>query len=1022
MLLDSGIDPEFLAALPEDLQEEVINQHLQEQRQRTSAAPSSTVNPDLTDFLDALPPDMREEVLMQQRGVPSIPPTAVPVGFDPASFFAALNPTLGSIFGRPLGGALPVSGGLRRGLRVGDLLNQQGSSAKQTSKKIPAADAMQLIDKPGLITLLKQLFVPESPNKTTINRLLLNLSENGRTRLEITSALLSILVDGTGDIGAVDRSFSQLSIKGRLKQMSQTKKGNTAASHVSLLMSDGAPHLVAQRTLESLTFLVCNSQKVSKFMLSEQENFGQNLGKNRTPKKGKAKEKSIGSNYPIVVLLHLLERVAFLSNPILLEQLVHLIAVIMKPLASIKPAAQQSKQTTTANTDSQAQPASEAPPSSNMESRDEGNSGSVTAGTSAPASQKESDTTDLKAPVIPEHCVRSVVHVLTSGDCSVKTFQYTLSIIQYLSTFRNNRAIITSELTQSAQSIADSMLQDIADMLTALNSAGSNVDVNTGPFAKFIASTSPQAKLLRVLKTVDFIYSRLTNKSASKPESAKVGESGATSSVALSTEAAAMTTDEKNENQSLTLSSIYDQLTLKSLWRNLGGVLEAIASKDHLVQIGTLLLPLIESFMVVSKPYVAPKTTQRQIPSAANTVSTVRKDISEMTPDEIFFAFTEEYRKVLNTMVRNNPSLMSGSFSLLIENPKILEFDNKRTYFTQQLHKRSSREHFGTLHINVRRSHVFEDSYHQLHGRSGDEIKIGKLNVRFYEEEGVDAGGVTREWFTVLARQMFNPGYALFKPSAVDKVTYQPNRTSFINPDHLLFFRFVGRIIGKAIYDGRLLDCYFTRSFYKCMLGIPVDWKDMEAIDPEFHKSLEWMLQNDITDVIDLTFSSEVDDFGHKKIIDLKPNGRNIPVTEENKTEYVALITELKLTTAIKEQIDAFLSGFYDIIPKDLVKIFNEQELELLISGLPDIDVDDWKNNTEYHNYTLTSPQIQWFWRAVRSFSQEERAKIIQFVTGTSKVPLEGFKALEGSHGIQKFNIHKQFSTSDTRLPSAHTW
>lgn len=94
--------------------------------------------------------------------------------------------------------------------------------------------------------------------------------------------------------------------------------------------------------------------------------------------------------------------------------------------------------------------------------------------------------------------------------------------------------------------------------------------------------------------------------------------------------------------------------------------------------------------------------------------------------------------------------------------------------------------------------------------------------------------------------------------------------------------------------------------------------------------------------------------------------------------------------------------------------------MELLISGLPDIDVDDWKSNTEYHNYTAASQQIQWFWRAVRSFDKEERAKLLQFVTGTSKVPLNGFKELEGMNGVSRFNIHRDFGHKD-RLPSSHT-
>ena len=299
-------------------------------------------------------------------------------------------------------------------------------------------------------------------------------------------------------------------------------------------------------------------------------------------------------------------------------------------------------------------------------------------------------------------------------------------------------------------------------------------------------------------------------------------------------------------------------------------------------------------------------------------------------------------------------------------------------------------------------------------------VKYGRLSIKFHDEEGLDAGGVTREWFSVLSRQMFDPNYALFKISAVDKITYQPNRTSYINPDHLQYFAFVGRIIGKAIYDNRLLDCYFTRSFYKHILGIPVDFQDLEAVDPEFYKSLVWILNNDITDVIEASFSVEVDEFGSHKIIDLIPDGRMVPVTEANKREYVKLVTEGKLTKAIKPQIDAFLKGFHEVIPEVLISIFNEQELELLISGMPDIDVDDWRNNTEYSGYTVSSPSIHWFWRAVRSFDQEYRAKLLQFVTGTSKVPLDGFASLQGSSGVQRFQIHRDYGPN-TRLPSAHT-
>lgn len=113
------------------------------------------------------------------------------------------------------------------------------------------------------------------------------------------------------------------------------------------------------------------------------------------------------------------------------------------------------------------------------------------------------------------------------------------------------------------------------------------------------------------------------------------------------------------------------------------------------------------------------------------------------------------------------------------------------------------------------------------------------------------------------------------------------------------------------------------------------------------------------------------------------------------------------------------MEGFHDIIPPELISIFDAQELELIISGLPDIDLDDLRAHTDYQGFKPTDPIINFFWSALRSFSKEEKALFLQFVTGTSKVPLEGFKALYGARGPQQFNIHKAFGTH--LLPCAHT-
>jgi E3 ubiquitin-protein ligase HUWE1 len=161
----------------------------------------------------------------------------------------------------------------------------------------------------------------------------------------------------------------------------------------------------------------------------------------------------------------------------------------------------------------------------------------------------------------------------------------------------------------------------------------------------------------------------------------------------------------------------------------------------------------------------------------------------------------------------------------MVKMPKcrpFLDFDVKRQWFKTQvrrLRQQANRRH-GSLRLNLRRKHVFEDSFHAFNHRSAEELR-GRLQITFVDEEGVDAGGLSREFFAILAKEMFNPNYALFM-STEDGCTFQPNPNSSINLDHLRYFRFVGRIVGKAVVDGFLLDAHFTRSLYKHMLGIKV--------------------------------------------------------------------------------------------------------------------------------------------------------------------------------------------------------
>ena len=195
----------------------------------------------------------------------------------------------------------------------------------------------------------------------------------------------------------------------------------------------------------------------------------------------------------------------------------------------------------------------------------------------------------------------------------------------------------------------------------------------------------------------------------------------------------------------------------------------------------------------------------------------------------------------------------------------------------------------------------------------------------------------------------------------------------------------------------------------------------MEAIDPDYYRNLKTILEYKLEDIgLDLTFSIEDHSFGRNQVIDLIPDGKNIAVTEERKAEYVSLVCQHRMTTAISSQIKSYLDGFYELVSPELIAIFNPRELELLISGLPDIDVHDLKKNTDYVGWKATDKEIEWFWNVMFALSRNEKAAFLQFVTGSSKVPLAGFSELQGMRGIQKFSIHKT-SGPGGALASAHT-
>ncbi|KAI6096333.1 hypothetical protein EDD16DRAFT_1711470 [Pisolithus croceorrhizus] len=319
---------------------------------------------------------------------------------------------------------------------------------------------------------------------------------------------------------------------------------------------------------------------------------------------------------------------------------------------------------------------------------------------------------------------------------------------------------------------------------------------------------------------------------------------------------------------------------------------------------------------------------------------------------------------------------------------------------------------------NVRRNHIFEDSYAKIMKQAPNDLKK-RLMIKFDGEDGPDYGGLSREFFSLLSHEIVKPFYRLFYHSGRGDHTLQINPASGVNPEHLNYFEFTGRCFGLAILHRHFVDAYFDASFYKMILRKKLTLSDLESVDAELHRSLTWMLDNNISGVIDKTFITTEESFGEPHTIELKAGGTDISVTEENKEEYVDHVVEYRILKRVKDQFEAFMSGFSELIPQDLITVFDERELELLIGGMSEIDMDDWCQYTQYRDYGTNDEVIGWFWKCVRSWPPERKSRLLQFATGTSRIPVSGFKNLQGPNGPMRFTIEK--SGDPSQLPKSHT-
>jgi len=394
-ITDMGIDPTFLEALPDDIREEVINQHVRDQRAARVERPAdSQISPE---FLDALPPEIRAELIQQERmeqsrnaAVPAPPPgpPGVPADIDPASFIASLDPqlrqvvlmdsddgllqTLPSYMVAEAGVYRDEADDSRGGIAARALRTAAALRSAPPRKLPPPRDAIQLLDKAGVATLVRLLFFPQVLKKNLLFKILVNICENSKTRSELFNLLLSILQSGPGDLAAVDKSFAQMTTRTPKSAVLQTPKAagkSKATADLSTPVAIGGfhietvPDLVVQRCLEAMTYIVKENEQSSLFFLTEHE---LPAGLRKMPsRKGKGKEKPMPqTHFPIVLLLGLLDRQSLLKTPSTMDSVVMLLSTVTKPLTSLKSDKKEQPTELVSETSASAVPAEAVAPSS----------------------------------------------------------------------------------------------------------------------------------------------------------------------------------------------------------------------------------------------------------------------------------------------------------------------------------------------------------------------------------------------------------------------------------------------------------------------------------------------------------------------------------------------------------------------------------------------------------------------------------------------------------------------------------
>jgi ubiquitin-protein ligase E3 C len=361
--------------------------------------------------------------------------------------------------------------------------------------------------------------------------------------------------------------------------------------------------------------------------------------------------------------------------------------------------------------------------------------------------------------------------------------------------------------------------------------------------------------------------------------------------------------------------------------------------------------------------------------------------------------------------------------------PWCIPFKDRLLLFQHIIRQQRDRDQDGgdvnsAVRVRVRRSQIFDDALRRLNPLGTDlrkRIYVVFVNPLTGEDEtGIDAGGLFKELWTTLSGVAFDPNYGLWDVTPQTHLMYPSANAHLVHgrDNQLVLYEFLGRVLGKAMFEGIVVQPNFAHFFLTKLLGKFSALSDLASLDEELFRNLMFLktYEGDARDLM-LNFVVTEETLGVTREIELCRGGADLDVTSRNKLRYVYHVANYRLNTKIRPQCAAFLKGLRDLIPVDWLRMFSERELQWLISGSDAaIDVDDLRAHTNYTGgYTSLSGGVRKFWAVVGAFSKEERSQLLRFVTSCERAPPLGFKALHPPFNVQWVGGAPQ------KLPSAST-